>query len=206
MTWLVWPDLWEGEQLAEAVDALREQTWGSFRLVAIGSRSAPITGLQGRAFEGTPAEDLHEALGCIDTELVGYLGPGIILHNRRTMEFLCDALARDAALTASAEILSVGVRSKGLLIKPVEPEYASGIHMLPGAVVPVRQPPEDFWVTRTALLREWQRGEFPDAAGRHYCSTAVTVSKIASADQTRPPITPPAAYQGQFLHTELVAG
>lgn len=194
-TWLIWPEYWKAQQLADALDALALQSRTPSAILAVGnSPRTPGT------FE--VAKDLQHALSLVETDFVGYLGAGIVFHDRRTVEALEEIADSPTALTASPEVISVEPRGSGWIVKPAA---AADLHRLPRMVLPLADPPPDVWIAQTQRVKDWASGDLRPSVGSHFCSSHLTASRLGGPQGTAPIQLPPADVS-QAIALDLLVG
>lgn len=194
-TWLIWPEQWKSRQLADALEALALQSRRPAAVLAVGN--APQNS---RLFH--VAKDLGHALSLVKTDFVGYLGAGIVFHDRRTTEILEEIAESPAALTASPEVISVEPRGSGWIVKP---EAAADLHRLPRMVLPLADPPQDVWIARTQKLKDWVSSKQLPGGGSHLCTSHVTVSRLGLPSKQSLIDLPPADIS-QAIALDLLVG
>jgi hypothetical protein len=183
ITWLVFPSRWAVDELPQALEALTLQTGTAASIVFIGAASPPTAMLASRLF-GRRVEtvrSLPDALKRLDTPLVGYLGAGLVLHDRRTVAILADMLGGPAVLTASAPIVAVERQGEGWFVAPTESDDTAIAFSMSGGVIPVPAP-QHFWIGRSAAVRGWF-DETPSRAQVHLCSANVSVSRLGQGEE-----------------------
>lgn len=200
VSWLIWPGQWKADQLADALEALALQSRTPAAIFAIGSPPRSLKALPSDAVH--VARNLDHALSLATTELAGYLGPGIILHDRRTVDALEEIVDSPTAMTASPEMISVETRGSGWMVKPAA---AADLHRLPRMILPLADPPRDMWIARTRDLTEWVSGKRQTGAGSHFCTSHVTASRLGGSSGTFPIDLPPAD-PSQAIVVDLLVG
>ena len=212
------PELWDAPALAAAFAALSlQQGSEAVQVCLIGDRPGDAVALAEQHFA-----DRHELQadwdGLIDRlgdELVLNLGPGVILHDRRTLTTLSAMLATEGAATAACVLVSCDKRGKAWAIAPsdageaaaagdpdqLEPlrDHVAGLWR---TVFPVRNQPRDLWLARADVLRNFPR----ETDGSHLCSAAITASYYAASRDTAPTLTLPAARIDLAMQIEVMAG
>jgi hypothetical protein len=204
ITWLLWPDEWSEQELMHSLETLPQQSAGVPAVVFIGRPSEATARLAEQLFgTGTRmASSLLEAGKLIETSLAGYIGPGIVLHDRRTVFLLAEALDTPGTITATALVVAAERRGKGWVVVADDGDVTADARFLPGATVPIPQAPREFWISRAEVVRELQAGI---SAGRHVCSAQVAVSRL-SRIRAKSPITLPPAPIDEAVFTEALIG
>jgi hypothetical protein len=194
-TWLIWPEQWKSQHLADALEALALQSRRPAAILAVGN--AP----QNPGFFQV-AKDLGHALSLVKTDFVGYLGAGIVFHDRRTAEVLEEIAKSTAALTASPEVISVEPRGSGWIVRP---DAAADLHRLPRMILPLAGPPQDLWIARTRSVKDWLSKKQLPGRGSHLCTSHVTVSRLGLPSK-KSPIDLPPADMSQAIALDLLVG
>lgn len=195
VTWLFRPEDWNAQDLKQSVQALLEQATGRPEIVFVGTVGAPLVEATQAILKRPPrvAATMRAALNLIGTQLVGFMGPGIVLHNRETTAQLSALLLDDLQLsTVTALIVSAERRGKGSTIRLIDDPVNDSARLLPDSVVPVAKASDHFWLARCEAVRGWftlQNGVHDDV--RHVCSTRLSVSRSTGARQAAPLIVPP---------------
>ena len=193
--WLIWPEQWKSQHLADALEALALQSRRPAALLAVGN--AP----QNSGFYHV-AKDLGHALSLVKTDFVGYLGAGVVFHDRRTAEALEEIAASPAALTATPEVISVEPRGIGWVVRP---DAAADLHRLPRMVLPLAGPPQDLWIARTRSVKDWLSSKQLPGRGSYLCTSHVTVSRLGLPSKKSPIDLPPADIS-QAIALDLLVG
>lgn len=207
ITWLLWPSEWSEATLAQALESLIVQTEvPTPSIVFVGSVPDALVAVS-NAFDSfvRVAPSLEQTVAIIDTPLVAYLGPGVVLHDHRTSAFLATALDESHATTASAVVLSVEKRGQGWVVTPSdagmmrpyrEPIGGSAAPsdslLIWRASWPCELPPRDLWMARTSSFAGWVQDETKeDAFALHLCSSLVTASYLQPPADSDAPFAPP---------------
>jgi hypothetical protein len=219
VTWLIEPDRWSGQTLAQGLQSLGAQSAaGPFSLAFIGSAQPEVQALADQLFEGRIqiSTTAQEAVEGVQTGFIGYLGGAVILHDPRSIALLKSMLSEPQTATASAMLVSVEKRGKGWIVSPADagqigkredrrgPVDSQAAIALWRSSWPVILPPRDFWVARTETVRAW--GLRSESNGRHICTALLTASYCAPRARGKPPISPPPASIDCVLTGELVVG
>jgi hypothetical protein len=203
ITWLLWPARWSKPELMQSLEALAKQTCGASAVIFIGQPCEATARVTEQLFVSVRvASTSREATKLIQTSLAGQIGSGIVLHDRRTVSLLVEALDADT-ITVTAPVVSAKKRGKGSLVVP-DDDGTAVAHLLPGALIPIAEPPRDFWIARAEMVRELYE---PATAvvGRHLCSTHVSVSRLSGTDGEPGLRLPPGSKQCS-LTTEALIG
>ena len=210
ITWLLWPDQWRERELLQSLEALAQQVTGLPEVIFVGQGLKTDTALTEQLFgiRVRIASTAAKASEMIDTSLTGYLGPGIILHDRRTVLLLTAAMEEPDIVTATALVVSAEKRGKGSLVVPADGRATAVARFLPLTVVPIAEPPDEFWIGRTEVVRDWIGQPEAEQAGRHVCSTHCAVSRFSpfSRTPTKPPIATPPSSEHTAISTEALIG
>jgi hypothetical protein len=178
ISWIICADQWNEAQLAQSLEALKQQKTKVSSVIFRGYVWKTIIDHAKRLFESRVdfAADAGHVGELIETPFAGYLGPGIVLHDRRTASLLAHALEASDAVTATALIVTAEKRGKGSLVVADRDNALAAAAFLPGATVPLAGPQTEFWITRAQNLR---RGAEPK--GKHVCVTKVAISRLTEA-------------------------
>lgn len=208
ITWLIWPEGWTGQDLELALEALSMSVDATSHVVAFAGNPRPLDRSIAERLFGERVgvfADVQQAAESCGTELVGYLGPGIILHDQRTSHFLSTLLDEASVSTASCVILGVEDRGKAPHVGLRDGGEIAGrgdgqirgigeleMRRLWRSVYPVVRPPDEFWIARSSDVVRWSAGGDGHPDGTHVCTSFVTVS-TASTTTTKPPVELPRA-------------
>jgi hypothetical protein len=206
VTWLLWPDQWREPELLQSLEALAQQTAQPRSVIFIGGAPQAATAHAEELFTSRvrTASTALEASRLIRTDLVGYLGSGIVPHDRRTTSLLAAALETPDAITASALVVSAEKRGKGALVVAADAPSTADARLLPHAVVPISEPGE-CWIGRTEVVRDWIEQAAESLEGRHVCSTHVAVSRL-SRTSAKPAVVMPRTPAHMSISTEPLIG
>jgi len=205
--WLIWPDDWIEEHLVDALQSLALQTVTPGSITFVGEVSSKVKELAEALFgdKAAVATDRAKAADLIDTRFAAYLGPGILLHDRRTVAALVPMLSQPGTLTVSAPAVFAEPRANAWVVSSQEGELDTGMTMLGSSAFPLPEPPFHFWIARAGLVQDWLRNGPPgDATGTHVRSTLVSVSALDRRRHRQPPITLPLPDLG--MRAELIIG
>ena len=216
IVWMIWPEDWERELLFEALQCISLQDGADdHAIVLIASHDRVVISFVQRLFEHVHvSKTLEDGLAEAQGPLVGFLGTGTILHDRRCSGFLSTLFDDPRVATASC----VGVQSelcgKGYQVTIADAgTIAGGVPLDTRAakrmwrsVYPVVKPPTGFWLARTESCK-LDAGGFrlpPDAM--NVCTSVVTVSMPIAGSGTASPVTPPAAPDTSSIRSSLLFG
>jgi len=209
ITWLVWPEHWSEPDLTQSMEAVAQQRSTASSILFVGQPADSTREIAARLFGGRVqiVPSAPRAQPTLIGGLCGYLGPGIILHDRSTIERLAPLLDRPGVLTVTALRVAAERRGKGAVVAIADRDPIRDARLLPGAVVPIREPADDFWIARSEAVARWLDG-LPDneGEGRHVCSTFVSVSTLAAGVVTEQPLTIPRNAQDRAVTIERLAG
>jgi hypothetical protein len=179
-TWLIPVEAWQGEALDEALWSLAQQASGPHSILFVGQASPAAEALARQRFDDVRSmPNIEAAIAAVSTPLVGYLGPGVILHHRATAAVLAECLQDQSLLSATVPLLTSEKRGEGWHVQ-LMPDTAEQARLLWGNTVGLDAPPTHFWMARSATLRKLLDANFPDQlAGLHVCTSRVTASLIA---------------------------
>lgn len=225
ITWLLFPEDWSDEALAQGIEALALQRTDSKPMLAlIGDVQPSLLSLAQKLFKDRVrvVPEITAALETNDTPLVGYLGPHVLLHDRRVSKVLSMLLDDPAVVSASCVLVSTEKRGKGWHVSVAEPGSFAGAsggedtlakecrdaQLFWRATYPSLRPPRDLWVGRAANVAGWLQRAGPLRAheGIQACTSLVTASYIGERDQRPAHLRPPAAAEMQALRSEALFG
>lgn len=212
ISWLVEADGWAHGVLEKALLALSFQLGGDEdRIIFIGTQRSPAEAVAREAFGERVgvARSLCAAIAAAQTQLVGFVGAGVVLHDDRTALALAGLLLDESVASASCVLIAVHesggawhakIADGGDLALGLRPlgaaEYRSAVTYLWGTSYPVEGPGRQFWLARTssaAAMAEGAGQVGPDN-GVHIFSSLVTASQVAPGTvKKRAIIAPPAA-------------
>jgi hypothetical protein len=226
VTLLLWSDMWEAELLPLALQALSLQSCADgIALAMIGDTPTGLQKAAERYLPGRHATYASEqaALVAIRTDLVGYLGPNVILHDHRCLTFLNGLMTDTCIASAACIIASCGKHGKGWMAAPTDTgkiavsedidelqETAQQVHdtlLLWKSTYPIYRPPRDLWITRKAFFQQVFESNISlmdSAEAYHLCTSVVTASyggerSTASAPIALPDVTPGLAVRSKAL-------
>ena len=177
-------------ELAEALQSLALQAAvGEIRLIFLGTPTPQTSRLGERLFKSVrEAGDIKVAAAMSSAPLIGYLGHGVVLHDRRTLAQLAAMARRPGVASASAVLVSIERRGRGWNVVPVDagefaitdgdrgPEIALALWR---ETLANRRPPGGLWLARRANVEAWVDGA-TEAGGLHLCTSRITASASAS--------------------------
>lgn len=199
-TWIISANDWRDSDLLPAIETLAAQSNTEPCLALIGSVSDDISDVAKHCFRNrlALAPTIGDAVRGIDTAYVGYLGPGVLLHDRRTTAVLAQLLEETAGASASAVIVTVKEHGNRWIVQPTNGgsfrDSKSGeLTTLDQSTAffwrsawPVGLPPQDLWMTRPDILSQWLRAEPDETRGQHWCSALVTASYVSAPRESSP--------------------
>jgi len=212
ITWVVDSRGWPDGGLAHAVHALSLQSGGAgdcLSFVGAPDALAQSTARERIAGAVNSFDAMEAAIAAAQTPIVGFVGPGVLLHDTRTAAALAALLGDEQVATASAAIVRVNqsganwhaaiadggafVTSSGAKLGRNEREAITAF--LWGTSYPVSLPGRHLWLARKASLAEWlkpSRGQPGNAV--HVCSSEVSASHVGKESPAQvPPFVPQAA-------------
>ena len=142
------------------------------------------------------------ALRDIKTDYVGYLGAGVLLHDRETSARLLQHLTGNEVLSISAPVLGIVHRGKISSLEPLEPAGKLALGELGAALVALDHPPPHFWIAPVGRARDWLSGVASN--GYHLCSTETSVSCLDASRAARQIV--PASAADASAQTGLLVG
>lgn len=224
ITWLIWPEDWDDDALGQAIEALSLSSGADLlRIALVGNFGPAIPDLADRLLPGRTRSYERGELAADDaqTPLVGYLGSGVILHDKRCPALLSSLMRHAGVATASCAIVSTEVRGKTFQTSVIDAGKLAAPSMnaatiqvgeveagrLWRTVYPVARPPRDLWIARSSSLREWVRssGKPQETGGQHLCTSLVTASVLPKEGHRATRIRPP-ALKDRALRSEALFG
>lgn len=181
-------ELWTLPALEAGLGALRLQRGSDDVRLCLLNPNSECRALAESAFPGRTATrpDFHAFVEGLGDEDVLHLGPGVILHDDRTLMTFQSLLADAGAASASCPIIACARHGKGWAVtvddagavvipgtSAAEPmPLAPLVDALWASVIPVRAQPRNLWAARAEVLRN-----APDeAVGAHLCCNLITAS------------------------------
>jgi hypothetical protein len=160
--------------------------------------------------------NLAGAVHSAETDFVGYLGRGVVLHDPRTCGVLASMLQDSGVTSASCVLIDAEIHGKAWHVSVIDAgqTITEGRHFAADDVqqfwrssYSVERPPRDLWLARTEAARDWF-GKRPAGnleRGIHLCTSIVTAS--LARDQRQDPIaSPPAAPPERATRVEVLFG
>lgn len=225
ITWLVYPSEWPEEALAMSLQALARQDYSELAQLRLVGSAAPKFLALARGFLGERVQAIRESAAArrdFSTPLAGYLGPGLILHDKRTSSVLAPMLRDASVVSASCVLISSERRGKGWNTTVADPGSIAGVLQSPSptghrdatferlwrSTYPVLAPPRDLWIVRSASLAQWagRIGPLAEAEGAHVCTSLVTASYVAERSAAEPRLRLPPAAETRSARIEAVFG
>lgn len=211
VTWLVDARGWAEGALAQAVHALSQQTGGDGdRLFFLGAPDpAAALAVESKFPSGSISfDDMDSALAAAGTELIGFVGSGVLLHDNRSAAILAALLEKDSVATASCAIVHPKQQSAGGHASledggsfgtsssdaPGRLERHAAIAFLWGSNYPVTAPGRHLWLAHKATLTDWTKDESRRLGKRfHIFSSEVSASRVGTESPVRVPVFVPRA-------------
>jgi hypothetical protein len=200
ITWLVEVKDWDEALLADAFECLGLQSGSNMDAAAlVGRLDRQLEQSTRRAFASVRKfRNRQAAIESIDTPLAGYVGSGVLLHNKRTAEIFSRLLQHDAVASVSCVLISGERHGKSWHGKIAD---AGALRTRSGAGIddrtiriaadrlwrscyPVAAASSHLWAARTNSLGALGPEE---AAGLHVCTSLLTASHV---DRSRLAATP----------------
>jgi hypothetical protein len=196
ITWLIAPSDWKSEQLLESLEALSlQELVGPQSVIFVGSVTDEATEFAATLFDGrvTSVQEAADVANHLKERYVGYLGPGVLLHDRRCAAFLAQLIADPTIVSATCPLLCVERRGKSCHVSVVDSgtigpsgdgpvtSHCDVANVLWRSAFPISRPPRDFWIARSAAVKKWVASPPPlrISARSHLCTTLVTASLLA---------------------------
>jgi len=226
-TFIVSPVDWDEDILPQSLKALSLQRGAEYISIAIAGEVSRSTLMNAqRLFPGrcTRYATWRDAVEAATDPLIGQLGPGIILHDDRTVLVLTGLLLDERCVTASSVVVTSEKRGKTWYVAPadvgkipqVDPDRAhappSDAHvarLLWRSVYPVARPPRDLWLARRDSVRHWGQSSAEPVVGSdefHLCTSLVTASYASPRGHRDPPVRLPQAPHQHALQTRVLVG
>jgi len=222
ISWLVFPEDWDDESLAQGLHALSLQDAPALALV--GEVQPAVASLAHSLFEGRvhTFADVTAAVAGIETRLIGYLGAQVILHDQRTSKILSSLLDEPAVVSASCVLVSTEKRGKGWHVSVADPgtfsradghehslmDRCQHAQLFWWSTYPTLRPPRDLWVAKSASVAGWLQRAGPLRAdeGVQLCTSLVTAGYVGHRREGEAHLRPPAAAAQQTLRSEALFG
>jgi hypothetical protein len=192
VTWLINPAGAQPDQLARTVEALTLQKGAAIDSVAfVGHADRHVFSIAKAWFQDrvTAFADLSEASLAVESPLMGFIAPGLILHDDRSADLFASLLEEEAVASVSCIRISVDRRGNGWHLAIDEPLGEAQYPAAPNermitaeqiwrSTYPVAQPADDLWVARRSTVEAWLQaiGTFESEVGVHLLTSLVTAS------------------------------
>ena len=194
LTWLIRPKEWERGQLHDAVIALGTQEGASADVIAfIGPVDRPALSSARGEFPGRTHSfaNFSDAAAGLETLLVGYVGAGVVLHDKRSAALFASILKNEEIATAScvlvhtrrngkewhAAVVDGGSLATRLNINVQHANLEIIAQHLWRSSYPVAHPLPDLWVSRSSRVQAWISGsEAMTDGGHHLITSLITAS------------------------------
>ncbi len=224
ITWLIGAGEWRTKDLIESLTALSLQTGADSQSVAFIGEANPDAFATAKRLLGNRVRsfpDFALAAKESDTPLIGYLGPGVVLHNSRTAAELTRLLSDPGVTSAACPLAVVEKRGKnwhwsvfdaGMVIdgqQSLRPLAGpGGAQTLWRSSFPVSIPPRDLWIARATSVRLWlrHRRRLRLREGMHVCTSLVSASYVATPDEKLEVIPIPAAPEDRATRMKVLFG
>jgi hypothetical protein len=224
ITWLVFPEDWDEEVLAQGLETLALQSGPDPAVVLVGEAEANTISVGRQLFgsRASHAPDVTAALEAAATPLIGYLGAHILLHDARTSAALSALLEDPRVVSASCVVVATEKRGKGWHVSVADAgaftrmssadrHAADKLHdsmLLWRATYPALRPPRDLWLARSAAVRGWQQraGPLRPEEGIQACTSLVTASYLGQQHDRPAHLRPPASAEQRSIRSEALFG
>jgi hypothetical protein len=224
ITWLIFPEDWDADALRQSLEALALQQGSPPAVSLVGEIPDSVVAIATRLFmDGlSVSTDLTSALDAVRTPLLGYLGQHVILHDTRTSRVLSTLLRDPAVVSSSCVVVSAEKRGKGWQVsvtdagkfggrggdQTLRPEHAQDVLRFWRSVYPALRPPRDLWVGRSESVKGWlqRAGPLRPQEGVQLCTSMITASYVAAADDRPAHLSPPASAEQRAISTEVLFG
>jgi hypothetical protein len=225
VAWLISAGDWEPAELVQAIRALSLQSGASSHLIAFVGDVDPVSRIVANEFFGERVRvfsDLVAVADGVNTSFVGYLGPGVVLHDRRSVSALTALLSDRTTASAACVLVTTEKRGKGWHVSVVDGgtialDLSNGRTVaaqykecpLPWrASFAVFRPPRDLWIARASSVKSWIRSGAPQPLrkGMHVCTSLVTASYLGARAEHAFEVPLPSASAGRSTKTKTLFG
>jgi hypothetical protein len=223
LTWLLFPQDWNPDELAQTLQALLLQIGAeNHKLALVGTvddeLQTLVTGLFGANAAVFP--DAQSAAAELTTPLAGYLGAGVILHDNRLTSILISLLKDRGIASAACALVTTERRGKNWHVSIADAggiatgrgtaamDSAAVAELFWRTVFPVTQPPRDLWIARSGQVKKWLGDRSPQrlTSGTHVCTTLVTASYLGQRGNDAPEVRVPPAPEELALRARALFG
>jgi hypothetical protein len=225
LTWLIWASDWQSAHLVQAIRALSLQSGADAHGIAFIGDVEALPRTVAHEFFGSRVRffpDLSSASQEIDTDLVGHIGPAVVLHDPRSVAFLGELLADSTIASAACVLVTTEKRGKSWQASVVDGgtitldlgdgKIASGNFVDSAwpwrATIAVSRPPRDLWIARASSVKSWiETGALePLRKGMHVSTSLVTASYVAERVERAQEIPVPSASAGRSAKARMLFG
>ena len=225
LTWMISAADWEQLQLLQSLRALSLQAGASAHHIAFVGEVGPVSRTAAEEFFGERVRifpDMSAAASEIGTSLVGHIGPGVVLHDQRSVSALAALLADPAVASAACALVTTERRGKGWHVSVVDggtialdlsngrtvaAEY-SRLSLPWRSSLAVFRPPRDLWIAPASAVKSWIHSGAPQPLrkGMHACTSLVTASYLGARAEHACEIPLPSAAAGRSTKTKTLFG
>jgi hypothetical protein len=216
VTWLINAAGAQPDQLAQTMAALALQRGAAGDSVAfVGDADRQALSIAELRFQDRVAAFGHflEAVRTVDTPLMGFIAPGVILHDERTSDLFAWLLKEDSVASISCVRISADRRGKSWHLTIEDPLGEAQSRLAPNermivaeqvwrSTYPVAQPADDLWVARCSTVEAWLQatGTVESGVGTHLLTSLVTASSAGNLPGQAASLLPnrPSATAAQF--------
>jgi len=223
VTWLLFPQEWRSEELAQSLQALAIQSGADIdKVIFVGEVGDTVQALASELFgdRSTTLPEGENVGGHLTTPFVSYVGSGVILHDSRSAAFLTRLLDDPSIASAACALVSAERHGKSWHVSVADAgdipgaggsaacESGDVAQLLWRTSFPVRTPPRDLWVARSRSARKWLGSRPPQrlAAGSHVCTTLITASYLGRRSDEASEVRVPPAPDGSAMKATALFG
>jgi hypothetical protein len=224
LTWVIRPQEWERGQLFDAVVALGTQEGASADAIAlIGPVDRQTLSIAKDEFLGRTRNfaTFADAAWSLETSLIGYVGAGVVLHDKRSAALFGSILGNEEIATAScvlvhtrrmgkewhAEVVDGGrvAARRHNSVQPADLEIIA--RHLWRFSYPVASPLADLWIARSSAVKAWASGSDTTAdCGHHVITSLITASSGRSDENPNSVLPIPGASPHNVTRVETLCG
>jgi hypothetical protein len=225
LTWLIRARDWRQAELVQTIRALSLQSGAESHVIGFIGEVDALARTVAQEFFADRVRffaDFSDAAQGIETGLTGHLGPGVILHDRRSVSVLAALLSDAGIISAACILVTTEKRGKAWHAALVDGgsislDLCEGRTMagqvreaiLPWrASFPVSRPPRDFWVARSSSVKSWLASGAPEPLrkGMHVATSLVTASYLSARAEHVEEVPLPSASAGRSTRTRTLFG
>jgi hypothetical protein len=163
---------------------------------------------------------MADAITKLETPLTGYVGRGIVFHDKRSAGIFAALLRSEEVATASCVLVQTERRGKEWCAAIVDAgtiagQYGGHTQSAELGIVarqlwrtnyPVAHPMADLWTARTSRVQAWADGSQATAGGSHLVTSLITASCTRHSEETLNVLSIPEASPEKVLAVETFFG